>query len=138
MQIEYKETKEFSCKELEQLFLSVNWESGKYPEKLQRAMQNSSVVISAWEGDRLIGLIRGLDDQETVGFIHYLLVHPDYQGHHIGDGLMKRLMEKYDKLLHVKVMPSDPHTIKFYEKYGFIQYSNYSALEKSNILKHKV
>lgn len=45
MKIEYKEIKEFSCEELEKLFLSVNWESGKYPEKLQRAMKNSSVVV---------------------------------------------------------------------------------------------
>lgn len=96
-------------------------------------MQNSSVVISAWVGEHLVGLARGLDDKETVGFIHYLLVDSEYQGLHIGDTLMKKIMEKYDRLLHVKVMPSDPHTIKFYEKYGFKQFDKYSALEKTNM-----
>lgn len=129
--ISYRDTKEFNCQELERLFLSVNWESGRYPEKLRRAMQNSSTVFSAWDGDRLVGLIRGLDDGETVGFIHYFLVDPEYQGLHIGDKLMKLLMERYVGLLHVKVMPSDPQTIPFYEKYGFRQYDNYSALERS-------
>ncbi|MBO5031110.1 MAG: GNAT family N-acetyltransferase [Lachnospiraceae bacterium] len=101
--------------------------------EISRAMQNSSVVISAWVGEHLVGLARGLDDKETVGFIHYLLVDSEYQGLHIGDTLMKKIMEKYDRLLHVKVMPSDPHTIKFYEKYGFKQFDKYSALEKTNM-----
>ncbi|MBO5145189.1 MAG: GNAT family N-acetyltransferase [Lachnospiraceae bacterium] len=101
--------------------------------EISRAMQNSSVVISAWDGEHLVSLARGLDDKETIGFIHYLLVDSDYQGLHIGDTLMKKIMEKYDKLLHVKVMPSDPHTIKFYEKYGFKQFDKYSALEKTNM-----
>lgn len=89
MKIEYKHTKVFSAAELQRLFLSVNWESGNYPEKLVRAMYNSTQVISAWDGSKLVGLVRALDDGETVAFLHYLLVDPSYQGQHIGDELMK-------------------------------------------------
>lgn len=56
MTIEYKHTKEFTSSQLQRLFLSVNWESGKYPDKLVRAMHNSTRVISAWDGDKLIGI----------------------------------------------------------------------------------
>lgn len=49
MSITYKTTKTFTAEELQRLFLSVSWESGKYPEKLVRAMQNSTHVISAWD-----------------------------------------------------------------------------------------
>lgn len=128
MEIEYRQTKEFTADELKSLFLSVNWESGKYPEKLVRAMHNSTKVISAWDGNRLVGLVRALDDGETVAFLHYLLVDPDYQGRHIGDELMKRIMAFYEDLLYVKIMPSAPGTIPFYERYGFQQYDNYSAM----------
>ncbi|SFN96116.1 Acetyltransferase (GNAT) domain-containing protein [Pseudobutyrivibrio sp. UC1225] len=130
--IEYKQTKEFTVDQLQRLFLSVNWESGKYPEKLVRAMLNSSRVISAWDGDKLIGLVRALDDGETVAFLHYLLVDPVYQGYHIGDNLMKQIMSFYENLLYVKIIPSDPKTIPFYEKYGFRQYDNYSAMVRKN------
>ena len=92
MEIEYRQTKDFTIVELKRLFMSVNWESGKYPEKLVRAMHNSTRVISAWDGNRLVGLVRALDDGETIAFLHYLLVEPAYQGHHIGDELMKRIM----------------------------------------------
>ena len=130
--ITYRFTKEFTAEELERLFLSVNWESGKHPEKLQAGMRNSSLVISAWEGDKLVGLVRGLDDGACVGFVHYLLVDPEYQGMHIGYTLMDMLMQRYSNLLHVKIMPSNPSTIPFYEKFGFRQYDNYSAMERNN------
>ena len=130
MKIEYKQTKEFTAAQLQNLFLSVNWESGKYPDKLVRAMLNSTRVISAWDGNKLVGLVRALDDGETVAFLHYLLVNPAYQGYHIGDNLMKQIMSIYDTLLYVKIMPSDPKTIPFYERYGFRQYDNYSAMVK--------
>lgn len=68
MEIEYKQTKDFTADELQKLFLSVHWESGNYPEKLVRAMHNSTRVISAWDGDKLVGLVRALDDGETVAF----------------------------------------------------------------------
>ena len=130
--ITYKETKDFAPEDLKELFLSVNWESGQYPERLARAMKNSTQVISAWDGEKLVGLVRALDDGETVGFIHYLLVNPEYQGLHIGGELMKRVMEKLNGLLYVKIMPSDPKTIPFYKKFGFVEYDNYSALEIKN------
>lgn len=125
----YKRSKVFTVHEIEDLFLSVHWDSGKYPEKIVKGLANSSVVISAWDDEKLIGLVRGLDDGETVGFIHYLLVNPKYQGQHIGEELMRRLMEEYKDLLYVKIMPSDPNTIAFYKKFGFEIYDNYSAME---------
>ncbi|MDO5516975.1 MAG: GNAT family N-acetyltransferase, partial [Clostridium sp.] len=92
MNIEYKETKEFKAEELQDLFLSVNWKSGKYPDKLVKAMKNSSHVIAAYDNDKLVGLVRSLDDGETVAFIHYLLINPSYQDFHIGTELMTRLL----------------------------------------------
>lgn len=128
MDIEYRDTKIFNTAEIQRLFQSVKWESGNYPEKLVRAMQNSTHVISAWDGNKLIGLVRVLDDGETIAFLHYLLVDPEYQGRHIGDELMKRVMCYFENLLYVKVIPSDSKTIPFYERYGFQQYDNYSAM----------
>ena len=51
MEIEYRQTKDFTIVELKRLFMSVNWESGKYPEKIREGLKNSSHVISAWDGE---------------------------------------------------------------------------------------
>lgn len=127
--IRYEKKKDFEIEEIRELFMSVKWDSGKYPEKIVKGLKNSSIVISAWDKDKLVGLIRALDDGETVGFIHYLLVNPEYQGLHIGHELMKQLMEEYKDLLYIKIMPSNPNTIPFYESFGFRVYDNYCAME---------
>ena len=41
MNIVYKDIKDFTEKELEDLFLSVEWSSGHFPDKLIIAMKNS-------------------------------------------------------------------------------------------------
>lgn len=96
-------------------------------------MRNSTHVISAWDGDRLIGLLRALDDGATIALLHYVLVDPKYQGRHIGYELMKCIMKNFTDLLHVKVIPSDPRTITFYERYGFRQYDNCPAMVRKNM-----
>ncbi len=129
MEITYKELKEFTKEQLSELFLSVGWKSGKYPTRLEAAMRNSSVVISAWDSSELVGLIRSLDDGATTAFIHYLLVKPAYQKYHIGGTLLTKMLEHYRDYLYIKIMPSDKKTIPFYRKYGFAIYDNYCAME---------
>ena len=58
MDIKYTEEKVFTQKQIEELFLSVNWISGKYPDKLYKALLESSTVITAWDEERLVGLVR--------------------------------------------------------------------------------
>ena len=65
---------------IEQLFLLVHWISGNYPDRLYKALMNSSTVLTVWDNEKLVGLTRVLDDTEMLAQIHYVLVHPDYQG----------------------------------------------------------
>ena len=101
MTIEYKETKEFTAEELERLFLSVKWSSGAYPDRLVVALRNSDTVLSAWDGQRLVGLINVLDDSIMTAYIHYLLVDPEYQGHGIGRELTRRVLDRYKDYLRI-------------------------------------
>ena len=79
--IEYRYTKNFDEKQIEELFKSVRWFSGNFPKKLKQALNNSSRVISAWDGEKLIGLIRGLDDSIWQATIDCLLVNPRVSRH---------------------------------------------------------
>ena len=74
MGITYTDEKKFTKEQTQQLFRSVGWVSGKYPERLYKALMGSSTVFSAWDGDRLVGLVRVLDDTEMVAYMHYVLV----------------------------------------------------------------
>lgn len=44
MNIEYKDIHDFECEDLERLFLSVEWSSGHFPDKLAIAMKNFNTV----------------------------------------------------------------------------------------------
>lgn len=39
--------------------------------------ENNTIVLTVWDGDRLVGLTRVLDDTEMLAQIHYVLVHPE-------------------------------------------------------------
>lgn len=116
--IEFRNTHEFTKEELERLFLSVDWSSGHYPDKLVTAMKNFSTVISAWDNDRLVGMICAMDDGVMTAYVHYLLVEPDYQGKAIGRRLVEMVKEKYKDYLRVVVIAYNKE-MKFYENCGF-------------------
>jgi GNAT superfamily N-acetyltransferase len=116
--IVYKNTHNFSKKELEELFLSVEWSSGHFPEKLVIAMKNFDTVFSAWDGDRLVGMICAMDDGIMNAYVHYLLVKPDYQLKGIGRELVERVKSHYKDYLRIVVICL-MENVKFYEYCGF-------------------
>ena len=119
MKIEYTEEKRFTQEQVEALFLSVGWVSGKYPKRLYKALMHSETVITAWDGERLVGLVRAMDDSELVAFLHYALVDPAYQGQHIASTMLRMMKEKYKGYLYIELMPEESKNAAFYEKLGF-------------------
>lgn len=118
MSVEYKDTHDFSREELERLFLSVEWSSGHYPDKLVIAMKNYDTVYSAWDGEKLIGMICAMDDGIMTAYIHYLLVDPEHQGQNIGRTLVEMAREHYRNYLRIALIAYDKE-LSFYEKCGF-------------------
>ena len=119
MNITYTEEKRFNQEQIEKLFLSVGWISGKYPGRLYQALLHSSTVLSAWDRERLIGLVRVLDDGGMLAYIHYVLVHPEYHGNGIAGTMIEKVKEKYRQYLYLEVMPEESRNASFYEHFGF-------------------
>ena len=118
MEVEYKSVHEFKKEDLEELFLSVAWSSGHFPDKLVVAMRNFSTVYSAWDGERLVGMICAMDDGIMNAYVHYLLVRPDCQGRGIGRKLVGMVKERYASFLRIAVIAYNDETA-FYENCGF-------------------
>jgi GNAT superfamily N-acetyltransferase len=118
MEIKYKDIHEFNKEELEELFLSVEWSSGHFPDKLVIAMKNFKTVYSAWDNDKLVGLICAMDDGIMNAYIHYLLVNPKYQNLGIGRRLVEMMKNYYKDYLRIAIIAYDEE-MKFYEQCGF-------------------
>jgi len=116
--IRYKNTKELDRIQLQELFLSVKWDSAKYPDKLRAAIKNSDAVYTAWDSENLVGLINSLSDGVLNVSFPYLLVRPEYQGMGIGKQLIMLMLKEYKGYARKNLIAFDEQ-VKFYERCGF-------------------
>jgi Acetyltransferase (GNAT) family. len=116
--IAYRDIRDFDAGRLQALFLSVGWSSGHFPEKLAAALKNYGSVLSAWDEDKLVGLVSAMDDGVMTAYIHYMLVDPAYQKRGIGAELLRMTKEHYKDYLRVLLVAYDKE-MRFYEHCGF-------------------
>jgi len=120
MKIKYSETREIPIEQIIGLYESVGWSAGEKPQLLYNALINSHSLVSAWSGDRLVGLGNAISDGFLVVYYLHLLVHSDLQEKVIGGQIMKILSRKYADF-HQQVLVADGKAIDFYRKHGFIR-----------------
>lgn len=128
-EIRYSLERNFSIKDVKELYESVGWLSARYGERLVQAFQKAGTVISAWEGKQLVGLVEVLDDGELTAYIHYLLVRPEYQRQGIGEQLLGFVEEQYKDYLYLIVISEEKKTVGFYEKIGFTSVNQVTPLQ---------
>jgi GNAT superfamily N-acetyltransferase len=116
--IQYKDTRDIAGESILLLYQANGWSSAGKPNELHKALLGSHSLISAWDGDRLVGLGNAISDGHLVVYYPHLLVHPEYQGRGIGTQLMRRLGAKY-KGFHQQILVADGRAIEFYRKCGF-------------------
>lgn len=121
MKIDLKNSKVIDRKQLDHLYNDVGWYAYTQDvEMLQKAFNESLEVLSAWNGEDLIGLIRVVGDGLTIIYIQDILVLNAYQNQGIATQLMQRVLEQY-KNVRQKVLLTEeaPDVRHFYEKNGF-------------------
>lgn len=105
------------------LYKSVGWSMyTRDPARLERALTYSLMVLGAYEGKQLVGLVRAVGDGETILFIQDLLVLPEYQRRGIGKQLIEALLARFPEVRQrVLLTDDDPKTRNFYKAAGFVE-----------------
>lgn len=105
MNITFSNQKIFASQQVNDLYTSVGWTAytNDLP-KLLRAISKSSLVISAWNGEELVGLIRALTDEETIAYIQDILVLPVYHKQGVGSELMRRILSELKGIRQIVLM----------------------------------
>src|SRR5512134_2865403 len=97
--IVYRDTHEVDLDQLTTLFNSVGWERRTVDrDRLAQLVHGSMFVVSAWDGDRLVGFARAISDGATNAYISTVAVLPEYQKRGIGRELIRRLLGGRDHL----------------------------------------
>jgi ribosomal protein S18 acetylase RimI-like enzyme len=83
--------------ELTRLILAVGWDPrAAHPDRLEASTAASTEVVTAWDGERLVGHARSLTDGAMSAYISMVIVHPRYQALGVGRRLMRQLLDGHD------------------------------------------
>lgn len=118
----YKSTNNFNEIDIRKLYENAGWTA--YTQdlpKLMEALKTSLAVVSAWDEEKLIGLIRVVGDGITIIYIQDILVLDSYKRRGVGSRLLKSILEKYENVRQKVLLTDDTEeTRSFYEANGFI------------------
>ncbi len=106
--------------EMISLYRSVGWTNyTDRPEMLEAAYRNSLCILGAYDGDKLIGVIRAVGDGVSIVFVQDLLVLPAYQRQGIGTRLLQAILERYSDVYQIELLTDNTaKTNAFYESLG--------------------
>jgi len=121
MEFSVKEYIKYNEAEILNLYKSVGWLNYvNNPGMLRNAYANSLKILGAYEGEKLLGIIRVVGDGHSIVFVQDIIVLPEYQRQGVGTALLKSVLEIYQNV-YQKVLLTDntEKTTQFYKSVGF-------------------
>lgn len=116
--IEFISEKKVDMERLRAMFDEVGW-SDKTGDvsRLEKMVRNSQIVITAWDGDLMVGFARCVTDHVFNGQINNVVVDSRYRGKCIGKELITRIINTNRQVTYV--LRGDPENEDFYKSLGF-------------------
>ena len=119
--IRFSTEKHLPAEALDDLIDAVGW-GRRGATVWAKICERSSLLVTAWEDEKLVGMGRALDDG-MMGMIYDVAVHPRRQGRGIGRAIMQRITNYLEQqsLQSVGLFAWDknPMTGPFYKGFGF-------------------
>ena len=111
------------------LYQAVGWTNYTHqPEMLEQALSHSLAMYLAFDGEKIVGLIRLIGDGFSSVLVQDLIVLPIYQRQGIGSALMKEALEAYNDVYQVQLVTEQTErTLGFYRSMGFETLSTYGC-----------
>lgn len=130
MMVTYKLNQAISHEALLKLYDSVGWYAYTIGvEDLTQLLTGARHYVSAWDDDRLVGLIRVVGDGVYIAYIQNILVHPDYQRQGVGQALMRKMLEELHYAKQIILTTDDTSKTKaFYQSMGMESFTESGLL----------
>ena len=89
-------------------------------ERFAAMLQNANLVITAWDGEVLVGIARAVSDFSYVTYLSDLAVRVSHQRQGIGKELMRRTQAAAPKA--TLLLLAAPAAVEYYPHVGFTQF----------------
>ena len=118
--IEYSQERKVAIERLIVMFNEVGWndKSGDVA-RLEAMVRNSQIVVTAWDGDIMVGFARCVTDHVYNGQINNVVVDSKYRRQGIGKELLTRVVSCSNQVTYV--LRGDLENEGFYKRLGFKQ-----------------
>ena len=123
--MEIREYKTYNEEEILRLYTAVGWTAyTQDPSALRRGYEHSLLVLGAYEGDELLGIIRAVGDGATIVFVQDILVYPEQQRKGVGSALLQAVLDRYAGVRQIELVTDNTEkTVAFYKSMGFSELS---------------
>jgi ribosomal protein S18 acetylase RimI-like enzyme len=91
--------------------------------RLKKMIENANIVVTAWDGTKLVGAARGLTDYSYCCYLSDLAVDRDYQDQGIGQDLVNKVIDLIGEESMLLLL-SSPESMDYYPKIGFEKAGN--------------
>lgn len=88
--------------------------------KLQRMLTNADFLFTAWDGDEVVGYVRGITDYADAVYVSDLAVDDQHRYAGIGRRLLEMVDEQVGHELHSVLFASE-YAKDFYGKIGYMK-----------------
>jgi len=121
------------------LYQAVGWTNyTNQPQMLEQALPHSLAVYLAFDGEKIVGLIRLVGDGFSSVFVQDLIVLPIYQRQGIGSALMKQALGDFKGAYQVQLVTEETErTLGFYRSMGFEILSTYNCIGMTWVNREK-
>lgn len=134
MSIEYRYGNDLDLDHVEELYrLSTLGERRPVEDRaiLADMIRHANLVVTAWDGDLLVGISRTLTDFTYVGYLADLAVRESHQRQGIGVEMIVKTREKMGPRS-LLVLLAAPKAREYYPKIGFTPHDSAWILRKSD------
>ncbi|MNC08101.1 Acetyltransferase (GNAT) family protein [compost metagenome] len=92
-------------------------------ERIGRMLEHADILITAWDGNRPVGVARAITDYALCCYLSDLAVHKEYQHQGIGKELVNVLRGHLGEEVMLLLL-SAPTAMDYYPKIGFVKLVN--------------
>jgi GNAT superfamily N-acetyltransferase len=91
-------------------------------ERMGRMLEEADLVLTAWDGGKLVGISRSITDWVYCTYLSDLAVRADYQGRGIGKELVRRTREATPQA--TVILLAAPKAVDYYPKIGMTRHES--------------